>query len=71
MMAIAAVEKVGVEAFEVGTKAKAMGLMQSYAAKSDWEPEAKKRAQEAVTVIQNSIKRSANLPSLNKRTRRS
>ncbi|MBI3048613.1 MAG: hypothetical protein HYY76_09935 [Acidobacteria bacterium] len=56
MMAVRAVEKIGVEASEIGTKAKAMGLLQSYAARSGWEPEAKKRAQEASSNIQNSMK---------------
>ncbi len=56
MMAVEAVERVGLEAPEVRTKAKAMGLLQSYAAKSSWEPEAKKLAEEAASNIQNSIK---------------
>lgn len=56
MMAVAAAEKIGLEASEVRTKAKAMGLLQSYAAKSGWEPEAKKRAQDAASNIQTSTK---------------
>ena len=56
MMAVAAVEKIGVEAAEVRTKAKAMGLLQSYAAKGSWEPEAKRRAEEAAASIQASMK---------------
>jgi len=56
MMAVAAVEKVGLEASGTRTKAKAMGLLQSYAAKSSWESEARRRAQEAATNIQSSIK---------------
>ncbi len=56
MMAIAALEKIGVEASEVRTKAKAMGLLQSYASKTGWEPEARRRAEEAATKIQNSMK---------------
>ena len=62
MMAIAAMEKVGLEATEVRTKAKAMGLLQSYAAKSEWEPEASRRAKEAATNIAKSMKESANSP---------
>lgn len=57
MMAVVAVERIGVEASEPGTKAKAMGLAQAAAGKSGWEPEAKKRAQDAATHIQNSMKR--------------
>ncbi len=57
MMAVSAAEKVGLMATEVRTKAKAMGLLQSYAAKGGWEPEAKKRAEEASAAIQNSIDR--------------
>lgn len=56
MMAVVAVERIGMEASEVGTKAKAMGMMQSYVGKGSWEPEAKKRASEAVMRIQNSMK---------------
>jgi hypothetical protein len=56
MMAVVAVERIGMEATEVGTKAKAMGMMQSYANKGSWEPEAKKRASDAALRIQNSIK---------------
>jgi hypothetical protein len=56
MMAIVAMERAGLDASEVGTKAKAMGLLQAYVAKGAWEPEARKRAQEAATAIQNSMK---------------
>lgn len=56
MMAVAAVERIGVESSEAAAKAKAMGLLQSYAGKSTWEPEAKHRAEEAVAAIQNSMK---------------
>lgn len=55
MMAVVAVERIGMEATEVTTKAKAMGMMQSYANKGGWEPEAKKRAGEAAMKIQNSM----------------
>jgi hypothetical protein len=57
MMAVAAVERVGIDASETSTKTKAMGLLQSYANKSIWEPEAKKRAEEAASRIQNSKKK--------------
>jgi hypothetical protein len=56
MMAVAAVEKIGLDASEVGTKARAMGLLQSYANRGGWEPEAKKRAQDAASAIQTSMK---------------
>ena len=56
MMAVVAVERIGVESSETAAKAKAMGLLQSYASKSTWEPEAKRRAEEAVAIIQNSMK---------------
>lgn len=56
LMAVVAVERIGVAAPDIAVKSKAMGLMQSYANKGGWEPEAKKRAQEAATRIQNSIK---------------
>jgi len=56
MMALWAVERVGLQAAEVTTKAKAMGLLQAYAAKSGWEPEARARAQQGSATIQNSLK---------------
>src|SRR5262249_39279443 len=58
MMAVVAVERIGVESTETGAKAKAMGILQSYAGKGGWEPEAKRRAEEAVAAIQNSMKKS-------------
>jgi hypothetical protein len=56
MMAIGAVERVGRNAADVGTKAKAMGLLQAYAARSGWEPEAKARALDAASKIEASLK---------------
>ena len=56
MMALWAVERVGLQAADVTTKAKAMGLLQAYAAKSGWEPEARARAQQGSATIQNSLK---------------
>jgi hypothetical protein len=56
MMAVAAVERIGVESSEAAAKGKAMGLLQSYAGRSSWEPEAKRRVEEAVTAIRNSMK---------------
>jgi len=57
MMAVVAVERVGLTASEIGTKARAMGLMQSYGSKGGWEPEAQRRAQQAASNIQNSMKK--------------
>ena len=57
MMAVAAVEKIGLEASDTRTKAKAMGLLQSHATKSGCEPEAKKRAEAAASNIQASMKK--------------
>lgn len=56
MMAVAAAEKIGLNAPEAKTKAKAMGLLHSYAAKSGWEPEARERAQQAAARIQAGMK---------------
>jgi hypothetical protein len=56
MMAVAAVERIGVECSETTAKAKAMGLLQSYVGKSTWESEAKRRAEQAVAAIQSSMK---------------
>jgi hypothetical protein len=56
LMAVVAVERIGATASDIATKSKAMGLLQSYASKGSWEPEAKRRAQEAAARIQNSMK---------------
>ena len=56
MMAVVAVERIGVEAAQVATKAKAMGMMQSYAGKGSWEPQAQARAQQAAASIKASIR---------------
>ena len=56
MMAMAAVERIGVDANDVGIKAKAMGLAQMYAADRGWESEARTRAMEAATTIRATIK---------------
>ena len=57
MMAVVAMEKIGLDVDDVGAKAKAMGLLQTYATKDGWEPEAQKRAKEAATRIQASLKK--------------
>jgi hypothetical protein len=56
MMAVAAVERIGMGTAEVGTKAKAMGMLQAYGSKSSWEPEARRRAQNAATLVQATVK---------------
>ena len=56
MMAVAAMEKIGVDVATVTVKAKAMGLLQSYATRGGWEPEAKKRAQDAADRVKATIK---------------
>ena len=56
MMAVAAMEKVGIDAGDVGVKAKAMGLLQAYAGRNGWEPEAKKRAQDAAARVQATVR---------------
>lgn len=56
MMAVAAMEKIGLGTADVGAKAKAMGLLQAYASRGGWEPEARTRAQEAAGAIQASVR---------------
>ena len=56
MMAVAALEKIGVDAADVAAKAKAMGLLQAYAARGGWEQEAKRRAQDAAAKVQATLK---------------
>src|SRR5947208_10853568 len=56
MMALVAVDRIDVASSETAAKAKAMGLLQSYASQGTWEPEAKRRAEDAVAAIQNSMK---------------
>ena len=55
MMAIYAVERIGRDAAEVATKAKAMGLLQAQMSRG-WEPEAQKRAQQAVATIEQGLR---------------
>jgi hypothetical protein len=40
----------------VSTKAKAMGLLQAYASRGSWEPEARARAQNAAASVQASVR---------------
>lgn len=56
MMAMAAVERIGVDTDDVGIKAKAMGLAQTYAANQGWESEARARASDAAAAIRATIK---------------
>lgn len=56
MMAVVEVERLGVYAPEIGTKAKAMGMLQAGANNSQWEPEARHRAAEGAAQVQNSMK---------------
>jgi hypothetical protein len=55
MMAVVAVERLGLEATEVSTKAKASGMLQSYAEKESLEPEMRRRAAEGAARIQKSM----------------
>jgi hypothetical protein len=55
LMAVVAVERIGTSATQVGTKARAMGMLQSYANNGTWEPEAKQRALEAAAAIQKTM----------------
>lgn len=52
LMAVTAIERIGVGVSEVGTKAKAMGMLMAYAAKDGWEPEARKLSGESASRIQ-------------------
>lgn len=56
MMAVVEVERLGVYAPEIGTKARAMGMLQAAANNSAWEPEARKRAAEGAAQVQDSMK---------------
>ena len=55
LMAVVTLERLGAQAPSVGTKAKALGMIQAAASRSDWEPEAKSRATEAAARIQKSM----------------
>jgi hypothetical protein len=57
MMAIAAMEKLGIGGGDVGAKAKAMGLLQAYASRNGWEPEARARALEAAKAVEASLRK--------------
>lgn len=56
MMAIGEVERIALEASATGTKANAMSILRSYRTSAFWEPEAKRRAEDAATTIQNTLK---------------
>lgn len=56
MMAIGEVERIGLEASATGTKANAMSILRSYRTSAFWEPEAKRRAEDAAIAIQNTMK---------------
>ena len=56
MMAVVAVERIGVDSSATAAKARAMGLLQAYVNKGGWEPEAKRRAEEAIAAIQGTMK---------------
>lgn len=56
MMAVVEVERLGMYAPEIATKAKAMGMLQACANNNSWEPEARRRAAEAAAQVQNSMK---------------
>jgi len=51
MMAVAAMEKIGMDAADIKAKSKAMGHLQVYADKSGWEPEARARARDAADRV--------------------
>jgi hypothetical protein len=55
MMAVVALERIGVDASEVTVKAKALGMLKAYASKREWEPEAKQRADQAAAAVQSSM----------------
>jgi len=55
LMAVVAVERIGIQATSPAGKAKAMGMLRACVSKASWEPEAKRRAEEASANIQNSI----------------
>lgn len=56
LMAVVEVERLGVDATEVATKGKAMGMLQSCASNNGWEPEARAQAAEAAVRVQSSMK---------------
>lgn len=55
LMAVVALERLGSQAPNVATKAKALGMLQAAANSSGWEPEAKNRVAEAAGKIQRSM----------------
>ena len=69
-MAVVEVERLGVYAPEIGTKAKAMGMLQAGANNSQWEPEARHRAAEGAAQVQNSMKQAPPANQLRRHRRR-
>jgi hypothetical protein len=56
MMAVAALESIGVDASDIQIKGQVLGLLKLHAEKAQWEPEARNRAAVAATAVQNSIR---------------
>jgi hypothetical protein len=52
LMAVAAIERIGIGVSGTGMKAKGMGLLMAYANKDSWEPEARKLSSDAASRIQ-------------------
>ena len=55
MMAVVALERIGLDASETAVKAKALGMLKAYGGKPIWEPEAKRRAEQAAAAVQESM----------------
>jgi hypothetical protein len=55
MKAVAAMEKIGIDANDLKAKAKAMGRLETYTEKDSWEPEARARARDAAKRVQDTI----------------
>ena len=56
MMAVAAIERIGIDTNDIEAKASAMGLLKVYANKNGWEPEAKTLAADAAARVQKTVR---------------
>ncbi len=55
LMAVVEIERLGMQATDGATKAKAMGMLQACASNGTWEPEARHRAAEGAARIQSTL----------------
>lgn len=62
LMAVVAVERIGVLAQGVAVKSRALGVLSAYGSKSGWEPEARERARFGAARVQGTVREPGKAP---------